>query len=217
MKFRVNERDWQIWLGLFLTSILVIFSAYLLDSFADSLPTITVTPRQVLDLFRFLGIVIAPIAGVTTIYMFLFSSPSTEEHYASILGELDDIPTNDELVDLLAEHSDGEHPLEAAEILVSFIVPPEILEDIDRVYGENYEQIIEIANMQRPKPSDNVEYHHPIPLAYEIGLLVTIDLSEEIEEEVQGDVLNGASRYITAYHFGIRAMQDAGISVDQSQ
>lgn len=117
---------------------------------------------------------------------------------------------------MLAEHSDEEHPLEAAEVLISFIVPAEILADMDRVYREHYDQIIEIANSQRPKPSDNVEWHHPIPLAFMIGSTVTMTLNEEIEEEVQGDVLNGVTRYLTSYHFGIRAMQDARISVDQS-
>lgn len=215
MKLWVNKRDWRIWLGLFFASVVIIPTAHLFGSFTGTLPTVTITPRQVLDFVQLFGMVIAPVAGLTTIYMFFISSSSTEEQYASILGQLDDVPTNEELADLLDRYSDREHPLESAEVLVSIIVPPEVLSDMDRVYREHYDQIIEIANMQRPKPSDNIEYHHPLPLAFEIGSIITSVLSQEIEEEVRGDVLNGVGRYMASYHFGIRAMQDAGISIDQ--
>ncbi|QLG62046.1 hypothetical protein [Halorarum salinum] len=213
MEITLDKDDWRLWLTLSISALLLIGFATYYDSILILLPAIT--PEQGLNSIGTVGKIVAPISGLATLYTFFSSSP-TDEQYASILSQLEETPTTDELVDLLEEHGDGEDPLKSAEVLISFLFPAEILEELDAVYRQNIEQIMEVADQQRPTPMDNVQFHHPLPLAFEIGSLISVVLTEEIEEGVRGDVLGGTTQYLTSYFFGIRAMQDAGISVEIS-
>lgn len=210
---KIQNIEWRTWFLVFVVSLLtaVISHSGILTNY---LPTITLTPSNVQNGLRSLGLVIGPIAGLITIYAFFRDRNQSSEQFKSIQNELEDKPNQEEMAEMIDKFSQREDPLESIEALATFLIPPEILGQMDTVYSQNRDQILELANEFRPSPSDYTEYHHPAPLVFLIGTLATEVIREEINEGIQGDVLSGAPRYLTSIYFGIRAMEDANISIN---
>ncbi|MFC4989277.1 hypothetical protein [Saliphagus infecundisoli] len=210
---RIQNLEWSTWFLVFAVSLLtaVISHSGILTTY---LPTITLTPYNIQNGLRLTGLVIGPIAGLITIFTFFRRRNQPTEQFKSIQNELEDKPNQEDMAEMIDKFSQREDPLESMETLVTFLIPPEILGEMDTVYSQNRDQILEVADNLCPSPDDYMDYHHPAPLAFLIGTTVTGVIREAINEGVQGDVLSGATHYLTCVYFGVRAMEDANISIN---